>query len=313
LTDKHLEPARGSQRDDDQRLAQTEVAHAGREEPPLPQPAVYLYEAFAARPFGGNPAAVVMLDEPKPDAWLLGVASDLGAPTTGFVDLLEARPGHVDVRFFTPHREINACGHVTVAIAAALVETGSWTPGPAVVGAPGGRYELMLHQDDSGRVQVEMEQQLRHLSCAPVGPPLDALLGDARRHRTLPVIRAGTGLSHLLVPVDSVAAYEVDTIGVYTITSDTPSPVAVRMRDLCAAIGATEEPASGTTSGALALALAQIGVLGARSPTLDVEMGIEMGRPSRLLVDVDTANPTMARLRGSAARVLTGRLEKRHA
>jgi trans-2,3-dihydro-3-hydroxyanthranilate isomerase len=296
----------------------------------LPPPAVYLYEAFAARPFGGNPAAVVMLDEPKPDAWLLGVASDLGAPTTGFVDLLEALPGHVDVRFFTPLREINACGHVTVAIATALVETGSWTPGPAVVGAPGGRYELMLHQDDSGRVQVEMEQQLRHLSCAPVGPPLDALLGDARRHRTLPVIRAGTGLSHLLVPVDSVeglsrlallredlaslsAAYEVDTIGVYTITSDTPSPVAVRMRDLCAAIGATEEPASGTTSGALALALAQIGVLGARSPTLDVEMGIEMGRPSRLLVDVDTANPTMARLRGSAARVLTGRLEKRHA
>jgi predicted PhzF superfamily epimerase YddE/YHI9 len=80
------------------------------------------------------------------------------------------------------------------------------------------------------------------------------------------------------------------------------------MRDLCAAIGAVEEPASGTTSGALALALAN--VLTPQRPRLAVTMGVEMGRPSLLFVhvDFDGSRPSVARLLGRSRLVLAGRI-----
>src|SRR6266536_65567 len=122
---------------------------------------VYLLDSFAAQRFGGNPAGVVLLQRPASAAWMQGVAAELGAATTGFVDLPTARRGDAQVRFFTPRQEIDACGHVTVAIATVLVATGTWEPGKAAVQAAGGSYDLLLRHDDHG-VIVEMRQQLQH-------------------------------------------------------------------------------------------------------------------------------------------------------
>jgi predicted PhzF superfamily epimerase YddE/YHI9 len=101
-------------------------------------------------------------------------------------------------------------------------------------------------------------------------------------------------------------ALKADTIGVYAIAAQDGEMVSVRMRDLCAGIGATEEPASGTTAATLAFVLANVGLLTSSRPRLQVDMGIEMGRPSRLMVDLDFTGgqPSLARLRGSADRVL---------
>jgi hypothetical protein len=66
----------------------------------------FLYESFPAASFGGNIAGVVLLEHPASQSWMRGVAADLGAPTTGFVDLPSARQGCAEVRFFTPHQEI---------------------------------------------------------------------------------------------------------------------------------------------------------------------------------------------------------------
>jgi predicted PhzF superfamily epimerase YddE/YHI9 len=79
----------------------------------------------------------------------------------------------------------------------------------------------------------------------------------------------------------------------------------VRVRDLCAGIGALEEPASGTTSAALALYLARHGLLAGSE--LVVEQGIEMGRSSR--IDVDLEAPDIATVRGAARKRLSGTLE----
>jgi trans-2,3-dihydro-3-hydroxyanthranilate isomerase len=82
------------------------------------------------------------------------------------------------------------------------------------------------------------------------------------------------------------------------------------MRDLCAAIGAVEEPASGTTSAALALALANANVLTPQRPRLAVTMGVEMGRPSLLSVqvDFDGSRTTAARVLGRSRLVMAGRV-----
>jgi len=270
-----------------------------------------------------NIAGVVLLAHPASRSWMQGVTADLGAPTTGFVDLPSSRQGCAEVWFFTPQQEIDACGHVTVAIATALAETGTWEPGKAAVQAAGGLHELRLRQDDHG-VIVEMRQQLQHFEPLDPAPNLVPILGPTTRPSgRRPVALAGTGLRHMLVPVHEVAAlaqlpmiasdiatashrFKVDTIGVWAFDPGDQPEVRVRMRDLCAAIGAVEEPASGTTSGALALA----NVLTPQRPRLVVTMGVEMGRPSLLSVqvDFDGSRPTAVCVLGRSRLVLAGRV-----
>jgi PhzF family phenazine biosynthesis protein len=294
---------------------------------------VFLLDSFPARTFSGNVASVVLLESAAPDWWMQGVAAELGAPTTGFVDLLSARAGHARVRFFTPRQETDACGHVTVAIATVLLDEGVWTVGPAAVTAAGGRYPLVLDVDDAG-VRVKMQQQLQHLDRDPVLPDLAPLLGRARPAPDQAPVIAGTGLRHLLLPVAAVEdldalpmcvagiadvsrELQVDTIGVYNIVGITEREIEVRMRDLCAGIGATEESASGTTTGTLAFVLADAGRLTPQRPTLRMLMGVEMQRPGRLSVKLDfdaegTDRAVLARLHGYGTRVLTGTIETAH-
>ncbi|HEV2399775.1 MAG TPA: PhzF family phenazine biosynthesis protein [Candidatus Sulfotelmatobacter sp.] len=69
-------------------------------------------DAFASRPFSGNPAAVCFLDSWLDDAMLRKVAAENNLPATAF--LVECGQSH-EIRWFTARREINLCGHGTLA------------------------------------------------------------------------------------------------------------------------------------------------------------------------------------------------------
>ena len=76
-------------------------------------------DAFTNRPFAGNPAAVCVLKEGKPDQWLRDVAREMNLSETAF---LWARDGEFDLRWLTPAVEVDLCGHATVASAHVLWE-----------------------------------------------------------------------------------------------------------------------------------------------------------------------------------------------
>lgn len=78
-------------------------------------------DAFADRPFAGNPAAVCLLPEARPDAWLQDVAREMNLSETAF--LIRVDDGF-DLRWFTPEAEVDLCGHATLASAHALWESG---------------------------------------------------------------------------------------------------------------------------------------------------------------------------------------------
>lgn len=82
-------------------------------------------DAFADGPFTGNPAAVVLLERPAPDAWMQRVAAELGLSETAFV---VPREGDFDLRWFTPTTEVDLCGHATLASAHALWHAGRLPP-----------------------------------------------------------------------------------------------------------------------------------------------------------------------------------------
>lgn len=109
---------------------------------------LHLVDAFAERPFTGNPAAVCLLDGPRPDVWMQQLAFELGYSETAYVTRLEA--GGFSLRWFTPTVEVALCGHATLASAHVLWNIGR-AQGPI-------RFETQ-----SGVLTCEREGRLIHL------------------------------------------------------------------------------------------------------------------------------------------------------
>ncbi len=82
---------------------------------------IFQVDAFTAKAFGGNPAAVCLLDEKKPDAWMQSVAAEMNLSETAF--LLPQDDGY-SLRWFTPLVEVDLCGHATLASSHVLFSTG---------------------------------------------------------------------------------------------------------------------------------------------------------------------------------------------
>jgi predicted PhzF superfamily epimerase YddE/YHI9 len=80
-------------------------------------------DAFSDVAFGGNPAAVCLLDEPLDDGRLQSIAFELGISETAYLVRTEDETTF-DLRWFSPAVEIDLCGHATLASAHALREGG---------------------------------------------------------------------------------------------------------------------------------------------------------------------------------------------
>jgi len=78
-------------------------------------------DAFTHRPFAGNPAAVCVLSEPRPETWMRDVAREMNLSETAF---LVPQNGGFHLRWFTPAVEVALCGHATLASAHVLWEGG---------------------------------------------------------------------------------------------------------------------------------------------------------------------------------------------
>ena len=82
---------------------------------------LYQVDAFADKPFKGNPAAVCLLDAPRPDSWMQALAAEMNLSETAFLLLESDRPSW-HLRWFTPATEVDLCGHATLASARVLFE-----------------------------------------------------------------------------------------------------------------------------------------------------------------------------------------------
>lgn len=75
---------------------------------------LYQIDAFADRPFAGNPAAVMPLERWLPDAVMQAIAAENNLSETAF--LVREGSGY-RIRWFMPVGEIDLCGHATLASA----------------------------------------------------------------------------------------------------------------------------------------------------------------------------------------------------
>lgn len=81
---------------------------------------IYQVDAFADRPFAGNPAAVCPLEAWPEDALLQAIAAENNLSETAF--FVRQRNGSYDLRWFAPIGEVDLCGHATLATGYVLRE-----------------------------------------------------------------------------------------------------------------------------------------------------------------------------------------------
>lgn len=72
-------------------------------------------DAFARRPFEGNPAAVMPLSAWLDDAVLQAIAAENNLSETAFILPDETGESDFELRWFTPTAEVVLCGHATLA------------------------------------------------------------------------------------------------------------------------------------------------------------------------------------------------------
>ena len=109
-------------------------------------------DAFAARPFGGNQAAVMVLEEWLPDDVLVAIGAENLFAETAFVVRDTTGAADWELRWCTPTYEIALCGHATLASGHVLLQRDGGEritfrtrlSGILEVVKAGGAYELAL-------------------------------------------------------------------------------------------------------------------------------------------------------------------------
>ena len=123
-----------------------------------------LVDAFTTgKPFSGNPAGVVLLQELPDPEWMQGMANELRQAETAF--LAPGDQGEFLLRWFTPVAEVALCGHATLASAHWLWESGALDRGTSATFATRSGHLTAARVDD--RIVLDFPA----VPAGPVAPP----------------------------------------------------------------------------------------------------------------------------------------------
>jgi trans-2,3-dihydro-3-hydroxyanthranilate isomerase len=286
---------------------------------PLRYDVVDVFTADGA--YTGNPLAVVHGGSVLSAAQMQAIAAEFGLSETAFPLAPTAAGADYRLRIFTPSRELPFAGHPSVGAAWVLADAGLIRTGQVVQECGAGllpvRVEAHGAQVDGGHPEV--------------GPALDGAalaatvgLGAADLDIDVPAGVAAAGVPFAFLPVrgDAVARAEPDPAALRRELSATPGltglavvafdPAAWRahVRMFAPDVGVSEDPATGSAAVALAVFLADRGVVPDGQTGLVVAQGAEMGRPSELavLVTVRDGAAVTTSVQGKVARVARGEL-----
>lgn len=219
----------------------------------------YIVDAFTDRPFGGNPAGVVLLgNEAFPDERLmLQVAAELRYSETAFVRRLS--PTEYHARYFTPAAEVELCGHATVATFALLHRLGL-AEGRCLCHTLAG--DLTVEAGTTVMMQMATPRIVETIADTEL---IYHALGINGYQPALPVQVAYTGLPDFMIQVPDVATLNALQPDMEAITAITKAHNAcsfhvfafgddgytAHVRDFAPLFGVPEESATGTANSAL--------------------------------------------------------------
>jgi PhzF family phenazine biosynthesis protein len=168
---------------------------------------LHIVDAFADRPFSGNPAAIVPSAAGLSDQEMVAIAEELNMEV-GFVLPPSDPDADVRLRFFSGRREDSLSGHVLIAAFTSLVDRGIFRPLPEgrflLVEMLAGTLDVSLAAGDDGRTQVTYSLPTPRFGepvpasevSLALGVPADLLKFDGHGPQ-----RVSCGFDHIVVPV----------------------------------------------------------------------------------------------------------------
>lgn len=151
----------------------------------------YWVDAFAAKPFQGNPAGVCFLEAPVEDEWMRRLTDEMSLSEIAY--LWEEDEGW-RLRWFTPAKEVDLCGHATLAASHVIYETGRSPDDAKLQFAT--RSGPLSAQGQAGRITLDFPS----VPAVPCDPPggLERLTG--------PIVHCGDASRDLLVELPDAEA-----------------------------------------------------------------------------------------------------------
>ena len=253
------------------------------------------YSSFDVDGRGGNPAGVVLDAAGLDDSAMLRIAAELGYSETAYL--------HEDrLRFFSPRAEVDFCGHATIATAVALAERDG--VGTRTFRTNAGDIPVRTAVRE-GRVTATLTSAVPHVRAVPDADLTEALGALGWRaedlDQSLPPRIANAGNDHLVLAVTSrsrLADLDYDFARLEALMRASgwttlqlvwrEDPETFHARNPFPPGGVVEDPATGAAAAALGGYLRALHVL-TPPAQFRISQGVDMGRPSRLIVDVPTS------------------------
>jgi trans-2,3-dihydro-3-hydroxyanthranilate isomerase len=291
-------------------------------------------DVFTDTAFGGNPLAVVFGGEALTTERMQAIAVEFGYSETTFVLPPKDPANTAQVRIFTPTREVPFAGHPNVGTATVVARRGTLFGKPigdVVRFEEGAGLVLVAILSEAGTpvgAQLTVPQPFQRGAEVPVAD-IAACLGLAEsavctdRH---PPVGGTVGLEFILVELTDRAAlqaarpiraeFEARLAGrpVYDVhcyvRAAAGDDVDLRTRMFAPLDDIDEDPATGSANAALLGLLAELDGPADGRMALRIAQGVEMGRPSLLLGEVDrTGGATTAiRIGGRCVAMMRGEL-----
>ncbi|TDH60167.1 PhzF family phenazine biosynthesis protein [Dankookia rubra] len=284
-------------------------------------------DVFTETRFGGNPLAVVRGGEALDGAAMQRVAREFNLSETVFVLPAGAPGAEARIRIFTPGAELPFAGHPNVGTAVMLARRRASGGETIVLDQAAGRVVARLSRDAAGQVAgAEIEAPLPYAtrsSLAPeavaacIGLPAAAVLTSTHA----PAI-GGCGGAMAFAELADPGALAAATPDTAAFRTHLPASACIglhlhvalpdgrrRARTFGPLVGVPEDPATGAANLGLAGLLLQSA--GGDGLALEVEQGVEMGRPSRLMLRAwrDAAGAIRAAVGGGVVAVSAGTME----
>lgn len=206
-------------------------------------------DAFAERPFEGNPAAVMPLERWLDGVLLQRIAAQNNLSETAYlvaVDESASEPVYA-LRWFTPATEVDLCGHATLASAAYLLD--DVHPAAASVQFDTRSGRLTVTRAPEGRLEMDFPAE----DLTPVAPDPQVLAALGLSASAVRESLSATDLVYVVDRPDTVrelrpdhaALARLDVRGVM-VTAAGDGDVDVVSRWFVAAAGVPEDPVTGS-------------------------------------------------------------------
>jgi PhzF family phenazine biosynthesis protein len=268
---------------------------------------VYQINSFAKVAGGGNPAAVVLDADSFSEERMLLIAREIGFSETAFV--MKSNKADIKIRYFTPVREVDLCGHATIAVFSLLRDLGILKKGHSKLETSNEILGIDISDDN---VMMEMSKPRFYEFADPkeVADSLNIGVEDLVAEY-LPQF-VSTGLKDLIIPIRTKAILDTlnpdfdkiielsDRYGAegYHLFTLNDHKITAYTRNFAPTLGIMEESATGTASGALAAYLYKYDLMHkGELESVVFRQGEVLGRPSEINVKLEAENGEIIRIK----------------